>query len=463
MRLCLSALLILAVGTLSAAPTFRVGLPLPTGGASAWRSLDEKGGRPLWLALTDGLVSFDPVTGFAKPGLATAWAVGEGGRSWIFSLKTARWSDGSALTANDFVASWTKVGVPVVSLDAPDARTLRVVFPEPIRDATVFTGLRYLLVPDPSQPRRGAGPFVFEAQEPGKPLVLVKNSRYREAAMVKLDRLEFRFFNTWDEAGAWYRDGLLDWLPRGGGPGTVVPKNLKNAVTTPGWGTVFLRLNLTLPQLGDAVYRRALSDALDRASLAQGLRGPQLVPSATLVPAPTSTNLTRPSTPRLMGPLPRPTLTILYPRGETYRAIAEEIAGQWKARLGIEAEPKAASWEQVKADRDSGAYEVALGAWTGDYPDPLAFLEVFRSQGPNNQTGFSDLEFDRILDSGVLIPPGKERTSTLERAGTLLLSEGAVVPLLAYATVNQIDLRKWSGWSANPTDIHPWPGIGPKK
>lgn len=462
MRFRLLTLLLSVTVSLSAAPTFRVGLPVPAGGASAWRTVDEKIGRPLWLALTDGLVTFDAVTGFAKPGLATAWAVGEGGRSWIFSLRAAKWSDGVALTAADFVASWTKAGIPTVSLDAPDARTLRVVFAEPVRDATVFAGFPYLLVPDPSQPKRGAGPFVFDSQEPGKPLVLVKNPRYREASLVKLDRLEFRFFATWDEAGAWYRDGLLDWLPRGGGPGIVVPKNLKHAVTAPGWGTVFLRLNLNLPQLGDAVYRQALSDSLDRTSIAQGLRGPQLVPSVTLVP-PSTVPVQRAVAPRLMGPLPRPTLTILYPRGETYRSIAEEIAGQWKARLGIQAEPKAASWDLVRADRASGVYEAALGAWTGDYPDPMAFLEIFRSQGADNLTGFADPEYDRIVDSNALVPPGRERTAVLGRAASLLQAQVAVVPLLSYATVNQIDLRKWSGWTANPTDIHPWPGIGPKK
>jgi len=460
MRLSLFVLFVFLATSLFAAP-FRVAVSLPPGGGD-WRTLGEVPGRPLFLAVADGLLGFDPVTGFVKPGLAQSWTSEDGGTTWTFTLKAARWSDGSALTADDFVQAWTRSGARVSRLEAPDPRHLKAVFPEPLADVSVLTSPGFLLFPDASSPRKGCGPFVVESQEPGHPLVLVKNPLFREASTIRLERLEFRFVSTLDEAQALYRDGLLDWVPRGGGPGTVAVSGLKNAVVSPGWGAVFLRLNLRTPRLGDAAYRASLNEALDRVDLAQGLRGPVFVPSVALVPSVAPGTKTKKAT-RKMGPVPEPALTILYPVGETYRSIALGVADQWNQKLGIAVETKAVSFAQAQHDRALGAFEVALGGWWGDFPDPTAFLSLFRSGGSANDMGYSNPTFDGLLDQLVLLPPGKARVSALTQAQAWLATDWPVIPLLGYGMVNQIDLRRWAGWSANPTDIHPWQGIGLKK
>lgn len=449
----------LAAG-LPAATVFRVALPGPPVDVAGLRTL-EASGRPLLLALGDGLLGFDPVTGLVKPGLAASWTVQEGGTTWVFTLKPARWSDGTSLTAADFVSAWKRAGVLATLLEAPDAKTLRVVFPEPLADVSVLAGPRYQLLPDPSDPRRGAGPFVPEPQIPGLPWVLVKNPQFREAKSILLDRLEFRFTTSSAEASALFRDGLTDWVPRGGGPGILLQPDLKNSVVSPGWGAVFLRLNLRLPRLGDAGYRQSLSSVLDRTRLARELRGPALVPSTGLVPSVRPPGPVKP-VPLPLGPVPEPTLTILHPWGETYRLIAEGVADQWK-RLGLSVETKAASHAQVLADRASGTFEVVLTGWLGDFPDPTAFLSLFRSGAGTNDTGWSQPAFDTLLDQLIGLPPGKAREAVLTQAQAVLAAEVPVIPLFSYAAAHQIDLKKWSGWTANPTDIHPWQGVGPRK
>lgn len=57
-------------------------------------------------ATAQGLVSFD-AAGAIEPGLAQRWIVIDGGRTYIFRLRGARWSDGAPVTAREVVA-WLK-------------------------------------------------------------------------------------------------------------------------------------------------------------------------------------------------------------------------------------------------------------------------------------------------------------------------------------------------------------------
>ena len=61
--------------------------------------------------------------GKIAPGQAETWEVSEDGLTWTFHLRDGlKWSDGSDLTADDFVYSWKRVCDPVVA--APYAETV---------------------------------------------------------------------------------------------------------------------------------------------------------------------------------------------------------------------------------------------------------------------------------------------------------------------------------------------------
>lgn len=64
--------------------------------------------RVLLGATAQGLVRFDGQGGI-EPGIAERWIVTDGGRSYIFRLRRARWADGSAVTAAQVVASFRAV------------------------------------------------------------------------------------------------------------------------------------------------------------------------------------------------------------------------------------------------------------------------------------------------------------------------------------------------------------------
>ena len=61
--------------------------------------------------------------GKIAPGQAETWVVSEDGLTWPFHLRDGlKWSDGSDLTADDFVYSWKRVCDPAVA--APYAETV---------------------------------------------------------------------------------------------------------------------------------------------------------------------------------------------------------------------------------------------------------------------------------------------------------------------------------------------------
>ena len=63
------------------------------------------------LTLLEGLVAYHPTTDeIPYPGMAERWETSEDGRVWRFFIRdNAHWSNGDAVTANDFVYSWRRV------------------------------------------------------------------------------------------------------------------------------------------------------------------------------------------------------------------------------------------------------------------------------------------------------------------------------------------------------------------
>ena len=77
--------------------------------ASPYRINDER----LILAIQECLTVLDAETGKATPGAAESWSPSADGRTWTFKLrKGALWSDGSPVTAKDFVRSWVRIMDP---------------------------------------------------------------------------------------------------------------------------------------------------------------------------------------------------------------------------------------------------------------------------------------------------------------------------------------------------------------
>ena len=190
--------------------------------------------------------------GEADPGQAESWEVSEDGLTVTFHLRDGlKWSDGSSLTASDFVYSRNRLADPTrpspyaedllggvdgfyemqegkaetLSLSAPDARTLVVTlsepdfsFPEkctipamsPVKEAAVESGSgRWYLS---SETSISNGPMVLLEYVADDHVTFVKNENYWNAGQVSLNSITFLLDGSEEENLARYEAGQLDLM-----------------------------------------------------------------------------------------------------------------------------------------------------------------------------------------------------------------------------------------------------------
>ncbi|WP_121615852.1 peptide ABC transporter substrate-binding protein [Virgibacillus halodenitrificans] len=94
--------------------------------------------------------------------------------------------------------------------------------------------------------------------------------------------------------------------------------------------------------------------------------------------------------------------------------------------------PKASIAANVGQD-----YEMIITGWSGDYQDPLTYLNLFITNSPGNHTGYSDETYDKLVlgSKSELATKPKERWDALLKAEQLLIEESAVlIPLYQNGT-----------------------------
>lgn len=77
-------------------------------------------------------------------------------------------------------------------------------------------------------------------------------------------------------------------------------------------------------------------------------------------------------------------------------------------------------------------FELLLGGWSGDYQDPLTYLNLFVTDSPGNHTGFSNAKYDQLVlgAKGKLSNNLEKRWTALLEAERILLKDNAVlIPL----------------------------------
>ena len=81
----------------------------------------------------------------------------------------------------------------------------------------------------------------------------------------------------------------------------------------------------------------------------------------------------------------------------TSQAEAAFYQNQWLENLGIDVTINPMITKQGSANRKNGNYVMSLTGWGPDYNDPMTFLDLWVTNGGNNQTGFSDAEYDELI------------------------------------------------------------------
>ena len=84
-------------------------------------------------------------------------------------------------------------------------------------------------------------------------------------------------------------------------------------------------------------------------------------------------------------------------------------------------------------------FQIARRGWIGDYVDPNNFLDLYITDGGNNNTGFADPRYDEMILQ--LAPQAKtqeERYKIFYEAETLLMEQMPILPIYTYTSKHLI-------------------------
>jgi oligopeptide transport system substrate-binding protein len=122
--------------------------------------------------------------------------------------------------------------------------------------------------------------------------------------------------------------------------------------------------------------------------------------------------------------------------------------------LGVETEILNQEWKVFidtrNQKRDTQVYRQG---WIGDYNDPFTFLEILRSTAGQNDTGYSNAEFDRLVAASQGAQDPQARMDLLQQAESVMLADMPILPLYTYVTARLV--QPWvGGYESNIMDHH---------
>jgi oligopeptide transport system substrate-binding protein len=479
---------------------------------------DGNGGEILWNTFA-GLVQADPTTLEPLPDIATEWDVSADGCTYTFHLRPSLWSDGTPLTAHDFVYSFRRLvdpataskyatnghifqgGAAISRGEAPpeslaaraiDDLTLEVTLENPIPYFLHFLTF-YSFMPIPRHlleelAARGIdedlwtrpehvvcnGPYRMTEWRFRQRMIFQKNPRYWDAEHVRLERVRLAMVESATTALTMYAAGEFDWP----GSNTALPAEFMDELARyddfhrhPYLAVYYYWINTKAPPLDDPLVRRALSLAIDREALvAHVARGGQ-IPSAALVPDGLAgyeaipLPLFDPAAARDLlrqagykRPEDLPPVTLMYNTSEGHKQVAEAIQQMWKKELGIRVELENQEWKVFLANAEQMNFQICRMGWTGDYADPFTFLELLSSDCGNNHSAWANPAYDALLQEANRTSDPALRLARLREAEAMMLEAQPLIPLYVY-TRSQLIKPYVRGIEGNHQDRHPWKHI----
>jgi len=462
----------------------------------------------------EGLISISP-DGETEPGDAESWTVSDDQLTYTFTLRdNARWSDGSPVTASDYVYSlrravapdtaspYAELHLPIVhareiingkadpdtlGVKAIDEHTLEIRLNAP---TPYFIGT--LAHPSSFPVKRSAverygnaftqpgnavtnGAYTMTSWRVNSMIALTRNSKYWDNANTAIERVEFYPIADANSELSRYQAGELDWA------GVIPPSRLetvKMAIPSqfhavPTLGVYYYGLNLRNPPFKDAPkLRQALSMAIDRQVIVDKITRGEEVPAYSWIPSVVegydsaqfewtklSDDKREAQAKRLYAeagysaekPLQ---VEIRYNSNEGNKKIASVISAMWRGVLGADVTLRNEEWkvylDSVRQGADTQAFRMA---WIGDYNDPNTFFELMNSGFGLNATGYHSAEYDRLQEQSAHMPDGSERNETMHAAEAQLLADSPVIPIYFY-TSKYLIKPYVSGFEGNPLDIY---------
>lgn len=463
--------------------------------------------------LFEGLTGISPA-GEVVPAAASGWTVSPDGLTYTFALReNARWSDGSPLTAEDFVAGFQRSITPAtgnafaqmlnairgadavlkgaepgtLGVSAPDARTVVIELRAPtpyllglLSHPSAFPVHRPSLVRwgrDFARPGRlvSNGAYTLKDWVVQSHVELVRNPQYWDNARTVIERVSY---HTSEDINAELKRYAADEYDTTYEIPLVQAKALRARYgeqlrIAPYRGSYYYAFNLSqLPFKDQPALRQALTMAVDREVIVGKVMQGVALPAYSFVP-PGTWNYT-PQAPawaawprekklaearRLYAaagysaakPL---TVELRYNTHDDHKRIAMVIAAMWKQWLGVETRLVNEEFKVFLQNRKLRRItQVFRSGWISDYDDATSFLDLLTSTHGRNDSVHRNARYDTLIAQAAMTADPALRRAQLEAAERIVLADLPVLPIYTYVSKHLV--KPWvAGWQDNPYDYH---------
>lgn len=433
--------------------------------------------RQILGSMYESLTSVDP-EGRILPGLALSWEASDNARRWRLALRRGVvFHTGRPFTARDvkrsfeaalaaeganfavlalskvrgFRAMRERSATELSGVTVIDDHTLEVVCDEP---CAIFPFARFNIVDaeavaqaGPAWYREmsaGTGPYRLSGSAEGIRVDVEASPHWRGGA-VPFERVSFLATGIGNDGIGLFNDSQIDFS-------FVDTDAMRAVIDDPG----FKRALISCPRMqmravaldprrvaafGDVRVRRALSMLIDRAAMAERFfRGVARVHNGVVPPALLANERLEPlvydpkGARELLAQAGHPDGRGIEPFTvhivQEYRREFVYYVSQWN-NSGIPAKLVVAPRQEFIARSRRRDYDAFLFGWTATYPDAMNFLdELFSSRSRFNPVGWSNAEFDGILDSAMALSDPERRADAYKKAERLVMADLPLIPLV---------------------------------
>lgn len=129
-----------------------------------------------------------------------------------------------------------------------------------------------------------------------------------------------------------------------------------------------------------------------------------------------------------------PTVEYTYNTDDNHKAIAEALQNMWQEVLGVTVTLSNQDWNVFLESRKQGDYQIARNGWIADYNDPCSFLDMWYTDGGNNDAQYSNPEYDAQIDAAKATSNQEERMAAFHAAEDILIEQDSVLAPIYFYT-----------------------------
>ncbi len=135
-----------------------------------------------------------------------------------------------------------------------------------------------------------------------------------------------------------------------------------------------------------------------------------------------------------------PAVEYLYNTSDRHQAIGEALQQMWQTQLGVTVTLNNQDWAVFLQNRKDGNYSIARNGWIADYNDACTFLDMWYTDGGNNDAQYSNADYDAAIDAAKATSDPAERMKAFHTAEDILIGQDKVLaPIYFYTQLYMLD------------------------